>query len=109
MVERTRVDPLDVPEDLGLARGLVNRNAHLPLQPADFQRARGAGVQQLDERFVEQVYAAPQIVQIALHACPFSQRTYAPARPATSGAAPCSAMTFTRALPTTAASAQRPT
>src|SRR5450759_4281718 len=88
LVERSLVQSLHVREHLGFAFGLVDRDAHLALQQAD---------------------PVPQVLEVSLHACPFSHRTYAPARPATSGADPCSAMTFTSALPTTAASAPRPT
>ena len=54
---------------------LVNRYPHLTFEPADFKRARGARVQQAYERLVQQVDSFPQIVEVSLHARPFSQRT----------------------------------
>src|SRR5262245_51401345 len=107
VIERTGVVGVDVAQHFRFARGLVDRDAHLTFQSSDLERARRSGVQQSHERFVEQVDSLPEVVEVRLHACPFSHRTYAPALPATSGDAPCSAMTFTSALPTTAASAHR--
>ena len=76
VVERTEVRLFDVAQHFRLARRLVDRDLHLAFQPADLERARGARVQQLDQRLVEQVDAVPQIVEVRLHdACPFSQRT----------------------------------
>src|SRR5262249_55528940 len=109
IVERPVVERLHVLQHFLLALRLVDRNAHLALQPADLERACRARVQQPHQRLVEQVDPLPQVVDVGSHASPFSQRTYAPALAATSGAVPCSAITFTSALPTTAASAQRQT
>src|SRR5262245_57099624 len=71
---------------------------------ADRERARRAFAQELDEPRVDVVDLLTKLVD-RVHTALFSHRTYSPARAATSGAAPCSAITFTSALPTTAASA----
>src|SRR6476646_7962761 len=71
---------------------------------ADRERARGALAQELDELRVDVINPLPELVD-PLYTALFSHRTYSPARSATSGAAPCSAITLTSALPTTAASA----
>src|SRR5262249_45596675 len=103
------------------------------LDPSDLQRAGRPRVQQRDELLVDLVDSAPQALErragrrvrrrcgsrpglarrlrlglvplVDAHACPFSQRTNAPARVAASPSAAASAITCTRALPTTAASA----
>src|SRR5262245_63261354 len=73
---------------------------------ADRERARRAFAQELDEPRVDVVDLLTKLVD-RVHTALFSHRTYSPARSATSGAAPCSAITFTSSLPTTAASADR--
>ena len=99
------VDLLHVREHFRLARRLVDLDAGRLLHPPDLRartrRARSAA----DQLLVERVDALAEIVESRLTAAPFSHRTYSPARSATSGDAPCSAITLTSALPTTAASA----
>ena len=106
VIQRPRIDPLHVPEDFRFARRLVDLEPQQLLLVADLQRARRARAQQLDEPLVDRVDLLPKLVDAA-HTALFSHRTYSPARSATSGAAPCSAITLTSALPTTAASAER--
>src|SRR6185295_12870532 len=104
VVQRARIDPLNVTEDVRLARRLIDLEADQFLLVTDRERARGAFAQELDEPRVEVVDLLTKLVD-PLYTALFSHRTYSPARSATSGAAPCSAITFTSALPTTAASA----
>src|SRR5262245_2363809 len=74
-------------------------------QPADFHRAGDAHVQQPHELLVDHVDTGPQF----LDGQDFSQRTYSSTLRLRSAEAPASAMTLTSELPTTAASAHRPT
>src|SRR4029453_10924379 len=104
VVERTRVDPLNVTEDFRFTRWLIDLESYQLLLVTDGECARGALAQELDEPRVDVIDLLTKLVD-SPHTALFSHRTYSPARSATSGAAPCSAITLTSALPTTAASA----
>ena len=59
-----------------LAIRLVDRHAHVALDAPDFERAGGAGVEQADERFVQQIDPFSQILEVGVHDVrPFSQRS----------------------------------
>src|SRR5688572_16063090 len=95
----------DAAEHLRFAFRLIDRQARLVLQASHFNGTRHAHVEQPYQLLVDHVDAGPQLLDCQ----DFSQRTYSSTRPSRSSAAPASAMTLTSALPTTAASAQRPT
>src|SRR5918995_5748820 len=111
---------LDVPQHFVLAGRLVDVDAQPLLDAPNLQRAGGALVQQGHELLVEFIDALTELVDL-LHrsasrdsACapapsPLSHRMYDSTAGTSVGDAPCSATTLTRALPTTAASAQRAT
>jgi len=102
VIERSTVHALHVIEHFGLPVRLVDGHARCLFLASDGQRALGALAQQAHELLVDVVDPAAQRVE-RRHSALFSHRTYSPAR---SGALPpASAMTLTRALPTTAASA----
>src|SRR3954467_9207886 len=95
----------DLGQYLRFALRLINREAGLMLEATHFHRARNANVEESHELIVDHVDPAPQL----LDGQDFSQRTYSSTRLFTLSEAPASAITFTRALPTTAASAHWPT
>src|SRR5262249_54766215 len=92
-------------EDLLFAIRLIDRHAQVVLQAPDFHRARDAHVQEAHQLVVDHVDPPAQL----LYRQDFSQRPSSSTRRARSGEPPASAMRLTRALPTTAASAHRPT
>src|SRR6478752_4489103 len=100
VVQRPRVDSLNVAENFRLARRLIDLESDQLLFMADRQCARGALAQELDEPRVEVVNLLTKLVD-PVHTALFSHRTYSPARSATSGAEPCSAIIFINAPATT--------
>jgi hypothetical protein len=106
-VQRAAVGRHHVLEHLTLAGRLVDRHAELFLAAPQLERTAGPLVQQPHDFLIQRVDLAPQVGERIDHvATPdFSQRTSAATRAARSGAWPASAITFTSALPTTAASA----
>src|SRR6185436_4299943 len=92
-------------QHLRLAVRLIHRQPHVVFQAPHFNGARHPHVQQPHQLPVDDVNPVPQVLDRQA----FSQRTYSSTRVSRSAEAPASAITFTSALPTTAASAQRPT
>src|SRR5262249_35883296 len=84
---------------------LVDGHAELVFQLADFHLAGDADDQQAHQLVLLDVEPLPQLVD----AQDFSQRTYSSTRVSRLRDAPSRAITSTSALPTTAASAHRPT
>src|SRR3954469_9491610 len=74
-VERPVVPGLHVLEHFRFAFRLVNRPPHRALDAPDLERAGRPRVEQADQRLVQQIDPLSQVLELRLHACPFSQRT----------------------------------
>src|SRR3954462_7361884 len=72
---RPVVPGLDVLEHFRFAFRLVNRHPHRALDAPDLERAGRPRVEQADQRLVQQIDPLSQVLELRLHACPFSQRT----------------------------------
>src|SRR4029450_11004342 len=110
VVERTRIDRLHVRQNVRLPRRLVDLQAQQLLLPADLERARRPRAECSHQELVEILDAPAEVGDevfraLRLYSPLFSHATYFSTRPARSGSPACDAISWTSALPTTAASA----